>query len=120
MWRERASPNRAQSARIRLGRLGTATMLAIVLGSGFAPSVFAIEAPDWTGPKDLEPKYRRDWYSCLTEAEKTVPPIGVNAGGSQGLAGVALAVKARNRSVTDVVSACMRARGYTWTSGQKD
>lgn len=76
------------------------------------PGASAIATPPWTGPKDLEPKFRADWYACYRDAEKSVPPISVQGAGEQGAVAVVLALNSRNQSVADLTVACMHSLGY--------
>src|SRR5262245_45786718 len=95
--------------RILCAMLTVACLLAVARSTG------AIDAPPWDGPKDLETKYRQDWYACYTEAEKTVPPLKIQVTGP--IDDVVIAAKSREKAVNDLVLACLGARGYTPTYG---
>jgi len=86
------------------------TQLAIVTSDAVG-----IDAPPWTGPKEKEANYRTDWYACYRDAEKTVPPLNVQATGEQALYVAAIAMASRNRSVADLTVACMQSLGYATT-----
>src|SRR5262245_24988853 len=83
-----------------------ATLLLAVLPFGRASG---IDAPKWNGAKALESEYRRDWYECYREAERTVPAITVQSGAPEA---VILAAVERRGQVGDLTKACMAARGY--------
>ncbi len=89
------------------------TMLCCLLAA--ATSAVAVDTPPWDGPKNLETKYRQDWYACYTEAEKTMPPVNLQVSGDQSMYAVGIAIAARNKSVGDLALACLGARGYSQT-----
>jgi hypothetical protein len=97
---------------MRTERLGPALLWLICQG---LPSVaFGIEAPPWHGPASLENQFRKDWYACYSESEKTVPTMSVQASGEHGVYAVYAAMKGREKQVYNLAVACIQARGYTW------
>src|SRR5262249_44593108 len=85
---------------------------------GSRPATVDPREANENGPTALEVKLQQDWYACYADAEKTVPSISVQASGDYGYMSVIAAAKLREKQVQDLAHACMRARGYTSSSGE--